>query len=908
MGRKKKEEQESVAEAGTIKQLTPAMRQYFQAKAEHPEALLLFRMGDFYELFGDDARTAAKVLSLTLTTRDREKSADAIPMAGVPHHAIDGYVSRLLASGFKVAICDQMEDPRFAKGIVKREVTRVITPATATDAQSMAAKESNYLAVVATHGEFLGLALLDMLTGHFRVTKSRLLATIFDELGRLLPRELVVPLAQKEALEHFKESYGLNAALTIRADDYFVNYQGGEKLAPMWQERLNTWQQEDPLLAMVTTGTLAYLNETLGSIPMHIELPEVYELLDYMQIDEICRRNLELTRTSYDNVLHGSLLWHLDHAMTPMGSRRIKEWLLYPLTSPRAINERLDVVEAFFDNGDVRHTLADFLKQIADLERLNGKLAARQATPRDLAALAASLAVLEPLVAYLSQEEIAPAIRRIASLIDPLSDIFNLLRRAIREEPMGLVGGGEIFNEGYNKELDECRRLKNHGREVILALADKERKRSGINTLRISYNKVFGYYIEVPRARAAEVPKSYMRRQTTVNGERYITEELKVLEDKVLSAEERLSTLEQELFQQLLQQLLPLTSRIRATATLIGELDGYLALAEVAAEWNYCRPKLTLDNAISITAGRHPVIERLSRQLGERFIANDCHLDDKENQLLIITGPNMAGKSTMMRQVALITLMAHMGSFVPAEKAEIGIRDRIFTRVGASDILHKGQSTFMVEMCETATILKEATPRSLIILDEIGRGTSTYDGLSIAWAIAEQLLDNIGALTLFATHYHELTALSAEKPKAQNYNVLVREVDGEIIFLRRLEAGAASRSYGIEVARLAGLPPTLIARSRELLAHLEEANSTKQREIIANLAEAAAENAPNQLAAAGEQEANKALVMHKASRQLSFFDEAAPSPIAKALKELDIDDLTPRQALEMLYKLKEMAG
>ncbi len=873
------------------KQLTPAMRQYFQAKAEHPEALLLFRMGDFYELFGDDARVASKVLDLTLTTRERDKSEDSLPMAGVPHHAIDSYVSRLLAAGFKVAMCDQMEDPRFAKGIVKREVTRVITPATATDAQSMNAKEVSYLAVIAALGEGFGLALLDMLTGHFKVTKSALITTIFDELGRVMPRELIVPSGQKAEAEHYKEVYGLNAAITVRAESYFNSYGGAEKLPQIWEEKLASWQESEPLLAMVTTGVLAYLAETLGSLPMHIELPEVYEITAFMQIDETCRRNLELIRTSYDNAHNGSLFWHLDHAKTPMGSRAIKQWLLYPLTSIAAINERADLVEAFFDNGDVRHKAAEFFSQIADLERLNGKLAAKMATPRDLAALSASLAVIGPLVDYLLQDAAPAPLQRLARRIDKLEDILAILRRAIRPEPMGLIGGGEIFNEGYNKELDECRRLQQNGREIILGMADKERQKTGINTLRIRYNKVFGYYIEVPRARAAEVPKSYMRRQTTVNGERYITEELKVLEDKVLSAEERLSALEQELYQNLLAELLPLTGRIRVTATLLGELDGYLSLAEVAAEWNYCRPRLTEENTISITAGRHPVIERLSRQLGERFIANDCHLDGENNQLLIITGPNMAGKSTIMRQVALITLMAHMGSFVPAEAAEIGIRDRIFTRVGASDILHKGQSTFMVEMCETATILREATPRSLIILDEIGRGTSTYDGLSIARAIAEYLLDRCGALTLFATHYHELTAITKEQKKAKNFNVLVREMNDEIIFLRRLEAGAASRSYGIQVARLAGLPPDLIARSNELLAHLEAVNSTKQHEIISNLA--------------GKAEAVPQPVKEP-SRQLSFFAEEVPSAVEKALKKVDVDDLSPRKALEFLYKLKEM--
>lgn len=905
-------EMSDVAEKG--RQVTPAMRQYLQAKALHPEALLLFRMGDFYELFWDDARIVSKALELTLTTRDRDKNENSIPMCGVPHHAIDTYVSRLLSQGYKVAICDQMEDPRFAKGIVKREVTRVITPSTATDTQAMGASEANYLIVVFEENGIFGLALLDMLTGQFKVTSANSLSAIGDELGRVAPTELLYPPHLEASLKEAISAYGLSCALTCRETSYFTGKENFGALTAEWSARLGELKKESPLYAAVTLGALAYLQETLGQIPMHLNSPESYTLAEYMQLDETCRRNLELVRTSYDNSVNGSLLWHLDHCKTPMGSRTLKHWLLYPLTSLAAINGRLDYVESLFTESAARQEIAHFLGQVHDLERLNGKLAARLATPRDLAALNNSLSEIGPLTDFIKNSELGPAVKALAANIDPLSDVLDLLKNAIRPEPMGLVGGGEIFNPGYSSELDECRDLQLHGREIILGLADKERQRSGISSLKIKYNKVFGYYIEIPKAKAADVPADYIRRQTTVNGERFITPELKELEDKVLLAEEKLTTIEQQLYQDLLDKLLPLTNRIRATAARLGELDSYLSLAEVAAEWGYTRPELTMENSISITAGRHPVIERLSRQLGERFIANDCHLDHENNQLLIITGPNMAGKSTMMRQVALITLLAHMGSFVPADKAVIGIRDRIFTRVGASDILHKGQSTFMVEMCETAAILKDATPRSLIILDEIGRGTSTYDGLSIAWAIAEHLLDVTGALTLFATHYHELTALVEERPQAQNYNVLVKELNDQIIFLRRLEKGAASRSYGIQVARLAGLPESLIKRSSDILKTLESEQQCLQQEqhfsgpvVAAPMVGNLVNQVVREVVLPEEKKQPVAETNgEKSTRQLSFFDECVPSEVEATLKKTDLDDLSPRAALELLYKLKEM--
>lgn len=797
--------------------LTPMMRQYLEIKDRHRDAILLFRMGDFFEIFFEDARIASSLLDLTLTSRDKD-SPEPIPFCGFPHHQVDSYIAKLIAAGRRVAVCDQVEDPAEAKGIVRREVVRIVTPGMIVGGELLAQDRNNYLAAIRPGEHGFGLALVDVSTGDFCFTEVATEGALGSELDRFAPTEILHPEGW-EAPRGVAES---GRCLSPLAVERFAEDHGRARLA----EAFPAAPLPDLGLAVGAIGAaLGYVAWTQQRIPSHLAFPRFYEPDERLILDPIAERNLELVRSLADGGRGGTLLSIVDRTRTPMGARILRRWLLEPLVRPTAIRDRHDAVQALLDDPMRRADIVHALGSVGDLERLNGKVTTGRASARDLVALAAALEKVPELRSRLSGAT-ADRLERLAEAIDLLTDVADDVRRVLVEAPPLAVADGGAVRDGFDAALDESRLLMRDGKSWIARLEAAERERSQIPKLKVGYNRVFGYYLEVPNSFSERVPATWIRKQTLVGAERYVTPDLKEMEAKILGAEDRARKLELEIFQALRERVGANAPRIGRTASAVAELDALASFAEVAAVRRYVRPEIDESGVLELRECRHPVVEaNLGR---DRFVPNDVRLDGDENQILLITGPNMAGKSTYMRQVALAVVLAQAGSFVPAKEARVGVVDRVFTRVGASDRLSDGQSTFMVEMVETAQILDQATSRSLVLLDEIGRGTSTYDGLSIAWAVAERLHDGRARpRTLFATHYHELTELASSFARIQNFNVAVREWGEEVLFLHRIVPGAASRSYGIHVARLAGLPDEVIRRARELLAQLEDGTSTQ---------------------------------------------------------------------------------
>ena len=860
------------------------MRQYQQIKAQYPDTILLFHMGDFYEMFFEDAKTAARILNLTLTSRN--KGENAIPMAGVPCHAVHGYVKRLIDAGYKAAMCDQIQDPREAKGLVERDVTRVITPGTLTEDALLESKDHNYLAAVLTGNDVAGLAWVDLSTGEFKVEDVPA-HKLVDELTRIRPSELLAPESMREehedALERLRQESG--AMVTLRPDWAFGREPARRILLEHFKvSTLEGFGCETVGPALSAAGaTLHYLQDT-QKIPLgHIRTLVRMSDSDRVVLDRATQISLELNRTMRDGQRKGSLLWVLDRTLTPMGGRLLKEWLISPLRSQDAIVTRQDGVEEFFRNRTLRATVRNDLNKVYDIERLTARIATGRANARDLLALKRSLQPLPELKNRLMA--VNPVrLKQTAADLDPVEEVRALIEVTIATDPPIQIKEGGLIRDGYSADLDELRSLQREGKSWIAQFQSRESERTGIATLKVGYNRVFGYYIEATHAHGEKIPDDYVRKQTLKNAERYITPELKEYETRVLTAEDRARELEYDLFLKVRAEIDAFTPRLQDTARRLAELDVFACLADVAEDYRYVRPDVTEGHEMKIVNGRHPVLERA---VSEPFVPNDTDLDGESSQMMIITGPNMAGKSTYIRQVALIALMAHMGSFVPAESARIGLVDRIFTRVGASDELSRGQSTFMVEMTETANILNNATDRSLIILDEVGRGTSTFDGVSIAWAVAEYIAQRLKSRTLFATHYHELTELSSLFGVIRNYNIAVREWQDEIIFLRGIVPGGTDKSYGIHVARLAGVPPEVVERAKIILDNLESASLDSQDQPRFA-------KTPKGRGRAQETEI-----------QLALFG-AASDLVADALRRIDTTSLTPLDALNKLQELQEM--
>ncbi len=804
-----------------VSTLTPMMKQYLEVKAIHPQALLFFRLGDFYELFFDDAVKAAEILQITLTSR--AKGAERIPMCGVPYHAARRHIAKLIGAGEKVAICEQMTPA--GKGIVKRDVVRVVTPGMVLDDEVLEARENNFLAAVLpsndAEGEW-GAALIDASTGEFTALQPGPLDIIADELGAVSVREVLVPEGKLDAVEPLLRSFARRPAVGQLGADAFDEKRGRALLLRhLGVHSLQGFGVESAGVSLGAAGAaLRYVQETQKSGAGHIDRIALQTRGGALVIDEASRANLELLKTLKDGARSGSLLGVLDRTATSPGARKLARWLTAPLCDVQTIAARHDAVDELVKRAALRETLLGTLKEIADIERLCGRLSLSSGGPRDLEALGRSLDALPRLAGALKQLSASLLNVLLVPLTDAaLPELASTLKRALIEEPPAVQADGGFIKKGYHAELDVLIELSTSGKDYLLKLEAREKERTGISSLKVRYNKVFGYYLEVTKANLNLVPKEWIRKQTTANGERYVTEELKIYEEKVLTADEQRIAIEQRLFEELRAYVVGRAKPLRAAADAVATLDALMSFARVSSERNYVRPLIDESSILELEGGRHPVVEQSLG--GDSFIPNDVRVDREDAQVLIITGPNMAGKSTVMRQVALSVVMAQAGCFVAAKSARIGLCDRVFTRVGASDNLARGQSTFMVEMTETANILHHATRRSLVVLDEIGRGTSTFDGLSIAWAVAEHLHDRIGARTLFATHYHELTDLAREKPRVKNCSIAVREQQGRVIFLRKLIAGAASTSAAIEVARLAGLPPEVLARARELLKNLE---------------------------------------------------------------------------------------
>jgi len=870
------------AERGNAPRDTPMMRQYLEMKARAPDAFLFFRLGDFYELFFEDAVRAAEILQITLTARS--KGPEKVPMCGVPFHAARRHVARMLEAGHKVAICEQVEAPGASPGLVRRDVVRIVTPGMVLDEDILEASTPSWLASVAADRTRWAAALLDASTGDFRVTEGESLPQLLEWLSVAAPRELLLPDdAHTEVREALGRGLPSVPISTVGADGFHPARAAAYLRSHFQVATLEGFGlAQSPGATSAAAAALRYLKDTQRTDAAHVTAVHLEPLGACLVLDAVTRANLELFRTLRDGSRKGSLLGVLDRTVTSLGARKLSSWLSSPLRSLEAINRRLDAVEELSKKHVWRELWTGLLRQVADVERLCGRLAVGVGNARDLSALSRSLAVLPELSAALSFCE-APLFATLASPLKAHGELQALLARAVAEEPPATLEDGGMFRAGYLPELDTLVALSTDGKSTLALLEQRERERTGIQSLKVRYNRVFGYFLEVTRSNLHLVPKHWERRQTMVGAERFVTEELKTWEEQVLTAEERRCALEKRLFEELCTRVLQELPALKQTADAVATVDALLSFARCAAEYGYCRPQLDTDGGLEIVGGRHPVVERLLR--AEPFVPNDVRLSCDAAQVLILTGPNMAGKSTVMRQVALITLLAQAGSFVPATRARVGLADRIFTRVGASDNVAGGQSTFMVEMAETAAILHHATRDSLVVLDEIGRGTSTYDGLSIAWAVAEHLHDRVGCRTLFATHYHELTDLALEKPRVRNACMGVQEVKGRVVFLRTLLEGGSSRSYGIEVARLAGLPAPVVRRAREVLGNLEA----------------------GELDAAGHPRA-----AHRAgpqADQLPLF-QGAGSPLAevqKALGALNVDALTPLEALNLLAELQAKA-
>ncbi|MCK8825028.1 DNA mismatch repair protein MutS [Fuchsiella alkaliacetigena] len=885
--------------------LTPMMQQYFSIKEEYEEAILLFRLGDFYEMFTDDAKLAARELELTLTSRNKGKGKKT-PMAGIPYHAADSYIAQLIDKGYKVAICEQVEDPSQAKGIVKREVVRVITPGTVIDSEMLEDKSNNYLAAIISNEEGFGFAAVDISTGEFTVTQltdDEAEEKLIDELARIDPAECLITkeIEEKRVFNYIQEH--LNPILN-QIEERFNYRQAYELLTDHFGvNSLKGFGCDDLDLAIEAAGAaLSFLIETQKQSLDHLNRLITYSTEDYMVLDANTRRNLELVETIRNGDFKGSLLWVLDQTVTAMGGRKLRKWIEQPLLNPQQIKQRLEAVAELKDNIFFKEELKEKLKEVYDIERLMGKITYGSANGRDLNALKSSLAKL-PAVKEILKEFSTAKLEKLNAELDTLEDVHALIAESIKEEAPVNVKEGELIKDGYDEDLDELRQAMQSAKDWLTNLEKEEKERTGIKSLKVGFNKVHGYYIEITKANLDSVPDNYERKQTLANSERYITEELKEKEAKILGAEERSVELEYRLFTEIRDKVASETKRIQLAADIIAQLDVLVSLAEVAINNNYCQPEITASDVIEIEKGRHPVVEEMLNEEG--FVPNETYLDCDQDRFLIITGPNMSGKSTYMRQVALITLLAQIGSFVPATKAHIGIVDRIFTRVGAADDLTTGQSTFMVEMNEVANILNNATQQSLIILDEVGRGTSTYDGLSIAWAVTEYIsnLNKIGAKSLFATHYHELTELEEQLSGVKNYNVAVKEQNGEIAFLHKIVPGRANESYGIEVAKRAGIPNQVIDRASEVLAKLEAETKDYQQQI-----EQKAETEIEQLNEDAELDLNKKEKIEETNNltQLPLFNSANIEFIQE-LSGLDIMSMTPLEAMNTLHEFQQKA-
>lgn len=851
--------------------LTPMMRQYYELKEQYPDSILFFRLGDFYEMFGDDAKLASKVLEIALTSREAGPQG-RVPMCGVPHHAAEGYIEKLVRSGYRVALCEQLEDPREAKGVVKRDVVRVITPGTFIEGQ-LDAEENQFLAALAWEGRTIGLASLDMSTGEFMTVSlgQGTGGSLESELARLQPAEILVTADWDDlaAVRSIAEKLGaLVTEVKERQDSLAAASQ--VLLSHFDVSSLSAFGLTSSAEILAAALALQYVQDTQRAVLSHIRAVQSCTLDQYLQIDAHSRDNLELVKTIRDGKKKGSLLGVLDNTVTGMGARQLRSFLERPLLDLEAIEARHDAVEALLEQTALRLDLKDLLGEVHDLERLLGRLVAGSGNARDLKALANSLEKI-PSIKELFSQETSPLLTDLAAQLDPLTEFTELVGRAIVDEPAITLRDGNLIRDGYNSELDALRQASKGGKSWIRDLEAKERERTGIKSLKVGFNRVFGYYIEVTNANRHLVPEDYQRKQTLANAERYITPELKEQEAMVLGADERIKELEYELFMEIRKKVHDHVDAVQTNARIIASLDVFQSLASAAIKHNFVRPRMSNDYALSIKQGRHPVIEAVTGH----FVPNDVFFDDNQ-QIILLTGPNMAGKSTYLRQVALLVIMAQMGSFIPAQEAEIGLVDRIFTRIGASDDLSTGQSTFMVECSETADLLLNATERSLIILDELGRGTSTYDGMAIAQAVIEHIHAKIKARTLFSTHFHELTALEYSLKRLVSYRVEVEEKDGEIYFLHRVSRGSTDRSYGINVARMAGMPRSVIRRSLNLLEELEtRGNGPKQLDLFKTLDydTSGLENEP---------------------------EPAAAGVLEKELMELDLNSITPLEALQIL--------
>ena len=870
---------------------TPAMQQYRRMKAEHPEALLFFRMGDFYEMFFDDAVAAAGALGLALTSRSKDSRGAPIPMCGVPHHAANGYVQRLVQKGFRVALCEQMEDPRSAKGVVKRDVVRVVTPGTQLDDTVLEAGETSYVLAVTPGHDVVGAAYLDASTGEFLTQEwagAGAWERLRDDLGAMAPRELLVP-RDADDLPAWLHDPTSPEATVPRAEYDRAPYAPAEARRLLLEHfgvlSLEAFGCEGlPAATAAAAAVLAYIRDTQKRDLTHVTHLRTRTGDDVLIIDGLTRRNLELVENLADGGRKGSLLDVLDHTATAMGSRLLRQWLLAPLVHVEPIQDRLDALEELAFRTVERGQLREALEGVQDLDRLVGRITLGRAGPRDLVALARSLRALPAAQAALEDFR-APLLRRGLKDLDPPLDVAADVEGTLVDAPPAGLKDGGVVRQGVDPELDELRQVSSGGRSTIAAIEERERGRTGIASLKVRFNRVFGYFIEVSKANLSLVPDDYIRKQTVVSGERFVTPELKEYEEKVLRADERIQEREGQIFEELRVRVAAGAGRLQQTSGACALLDVLSGLAEAACRYDYVKPRISRHEELSYVDGRHPMMERL---LSDPFVPNDLHLGDEDPRLQILTGPNMGGKSTYLRQTALIVLMAQAGSFVPAREAKLGIVDRIFTRVGATDQILRGQSTFMVEMQETALILTHATRRSLLLLDEIGRGTATFDGLSIAWSVAEHLANGTiggGPKTLFATHYHELTDLAADNPAVGNLHVSAREWEDHVVFLRKIERGASDRSFGIQVARLAGLPAQVVRRAQEILANLERTEfDSEGRPRLAHSTEA----------------------QPPTGRQLSLFGDEGEALLAE-LRRLEPDKMTPLEALGLLAELSKRA-
>ena len=872
--------------------LSPMMAQYMETKKQYSDCILFYRLGDFYEMFFDDALTASKELEITLTGKECGLEERA-PMCGVPYHAVDSYLSRLVQKGYKVAIAEQMEDPKLAKGLVKREVIRVVTPGTITSAQALDETKNNYLMGIVYLADRMGVSVADITTGDFLVTEVSTDRALFDEIHKFSPAEVICNDAFSMSgisLEDLKDRYHFTVSTL---DSRFFQDENCRKVL---REHFKVGSLEGLGLGDYDCGVIAagavlqYLYETQKSTLDHLTTIVPYATGNYMVLDSSTRRNLELLETMREKQKRGSLLWVLDKTRTAMGARLLRTWIEQPLISKEEILKRQNAIEELNLNYISREELGEYLNPVYDLERLIGRISYKTANPRDLLAFRNSIAMV-PHIKRLLGEFTSDALKELAEDLDPLEDLNDLITRAIVEEPPITVREGGMIKDGYNEEADRLRHAKTEGKTWLAELEARERDSTGIKNLKVKYNKVFGYYFEVTNSFKDLVPEYFIRKQTLTNAERYTTDELKNLEDVILGAEDKLFSLEYDLFCEVRDAIAAEVVRIQKTARAIAAIDVFASLSTVATRNNYVKPQINEKGTIQIKGGRHPVVEKMMRD--DMFVANDTILDNSKNRISIITGPNMAGKSTYMRQTALIVLMAQIGSFVPADQANIGICDRIFTRVGASDDLASGQSTFMVEMTEVANILRNATRNSLLILDEIGRGTSTFDGLSIAWAVVEHISNTrlLGAKTLFATHYHELTELEGLMNGVTNYCIAVKEQGDDIVFLRKIVKGGADKSYGIQVAKLAGVPDSVINRAKELVEQLVDSDLTARTREIAE------GSAP-----AGHKPVPKPDDVEMS--QLTLFDTVREDDIIEELKNLELGNMTPIDALNTLYRMQ----